>query len=149
MTATDVRESILNNLRSRFRQAGINQYNSYVADISTSGFKPASTYDVVLCDAPCSGSGTWSRTPEQMYFFQEEKIHYYADLQKRIALNASQAVKAGGYFIYITCSVFKEENEEVVDFLMKERGLQLLQATYLKGYHQKADTLFSAVFKLQ
>jgi 16S rRNA (cytosine967-C5)-methyltransferase len=149
LTATDVRESILNNLRSRFRQAGITQYNSYVADISTNGFKPSTTYDVVLCDAPCSGSGTWSRTPEQMYFFQEEKIHYYADLQKRIALNASQAVKAGGYFIYITCSVFKEENEEVVDFLMKERGLQLLQSTYHKGYHQKADTLFSALFQLQ
>ena len=148
LTASDVRESILYNLRSRFKQAGITQYNSYVADVSAHNFKPQTTYDLVLCDAPCSGSGTWSRTPEQLYFFQEEKIHYYADLQKRITLNASGALKAGGYFLYITCSVFKEENEAVVEFLKKERGLQLIEATYYKGYSQKADTLFSALCQL-
>lgn len=149
LTATDIRESILINLRSRFRQAGITQFNSYVADVSSNGFKSATSFDVVLCDAPCSGSGTWSRTPEQLYFFEEEKIHYYSDLQKRIALNASKAVKRGGYFVYITCSVFKEENEAVVDFLQEKSGLQLLNSTYHRGYQQKADTLFSAVFQLR
>jgi len=148
LTSSDIRESILHNLRSRFKQANITQYNSFVADVSKSNFKPLTAFDLVLCDAPCSGSGTWSRTPEQLYFFQKEKIQYYADLQKRIAMNASNALKANGYFLYITCSVFKEENEEVVEFLKKERGLKLLEAIYHKGYHQKADTLFSAVFKL-
>lgn len=148
LTVSDVRESILHNLRSRFKQAGVMQYSSYVIDVSVDSFQPQTTYDLVLCDAPCSGSGTWSRTPEQLYFFQEEKIHYYADLQKRIAMNASKAMKSKGYFLYITCSVFQEENEAVVNFLIKERGLVLIEATYHKGYDLKADTLFAALLQL-
>jgi 16S rRNA (cytosine967-C5)-methyltransferase len=147
LTASDVRESILHNLRSRLKQAGISQFNNYVADVSADQFKSSFPFDLVLCDAPCSGSGTWSRTPEQLYFFQEEKIDYYADLQKRIAMNAARALKKGGYFLYITCSVFSKENEAVVASLEKESGLTLLEARYYKGYHQKADTLFSALFQ--
>jgi 16S rRNA (cytosine967-C5)-methyltransferase len=149
LTTSDVRQSILHNLRSRFERAGIASYNSFVADLYASNFESGRKYDLVLCDAPCTGSGTWSRTPEQLFFFTAERISYYADLQKRIALNAIKAVKKGGYFLYITCSVFVEENEEMVAIIEKESGLQLIEATYHKGYDQKADTLFSALFQLR
>lgn len=147
LTVSDVRASILINLKKRFERAGIKNYQSFVADL-TSGFQPpVSAFDLIICDAPCSGSGTWSRTPEQLLFFKAEKIEYYAGLQKKISLNASKYVKAGGYFLYITCSVFKKENEEIVSFLQKTSSLQLLSADYYKGYNQKADTLFAALFK--
>lgn len=147
LTVSDVRPSILHNLQARFMRAGIVNYKSFVADVSSPGFSTKSKYDIIICDAPCSGAGTWSRTPEQLYFFQWEKIDYYADLQKRIACNASKAVKKGGYFVYITCSVFRKENEEVAQYLKENAGLQLESLHYFKGYASKADTLFAALFR--
>jgi 16S rRNA (cytosine967-C5)-methyltransferase len=147
LTVSDVRTSILHNLQARFKRAGIVNYKSFVADVSSPGFSTKSQYDVVICDAPCSGAGTWSRTPEQLYFFQPEKIDCYADLQKRIARNAGKAVKKNGYFVYITCSVFQKENEEVAQYLKENAGLRLESLHYFKGYASKADTLFAALFR--
>lgn len=148
LTVSDIRESILHNLRSRFRQADIHQYQSFVADVSAPSFQSNKKYDVIICDAPCSGSGTWGRTPEQLQFFKQDKISYYADLQKRIAANASKSLKKDGMFVYITCSVFKKENEEVVSYLSNHTSLQLKTQQYFKGYSEKADTLFVALFSL-
>ena len=97
---------------------------------------------------PCSGSGTWSRTPEQLYFFEESKIAYYANLQKKIISNAVKALKPGSVLLYITCSVFTEENEDAVNFIQEQLHLKLVSANYFKGYQQRADTLFAALFSL-
>jgi 16S rRNA (cytosine967-C5)-methyltransferase len=148
LTVSDIRESILHNLRSRFKRAGIQQYRSFVADISSSQFSLNKKFDVIICDAPCSGSGTWGRTPEQLTFFEKKKIDHYAGLQKSIALNASKCLKEGGSFLYITCSVFAKENEEVVDHISEKTSLRLVKQQYFKGYTEKADTLFVALFLL-
>ncbi len=148
LTVSDIRESILNNLKKRFLAAGIKTYNSYLLDLTSQRFSFTKKFDIIICDAPCSGSGTWSRTPEQLSFFKKEKIDYYADLQKKIAMNAAKFLKDGGYFIYITCSVFTKENEEMVKFITSNSALQLLSMQYLKGYDKKADTLFAALFQL-
>lgn len=146
ITVSDVRKSILINLQKRFRRAGIKSYDHFVTDVSAQNFSINKKFDVVICDAPCSGSGTWSRTPEQLSFFKKEKIDHYANLQKRIALNAGKTVKQNGFFLYITCSAFKKENEEVVGFIQKNLPLQLNEMCYLKGYDKKGDTLFVALF---
>jgi len=145
LVVTDVRQSILHNLRNRFTQAGITAYRSQVADVAKA--TPfTEKMDLVICDAPCSGSGTWGRTPEQLQFFTSHKIEHYTSLQKNIAKNAAQNVKSGGQFLYITCSVFTKENEDVLAYIQQETGLQLQQMAYFKGYGQKADTLFAASF---
>ena len=148
LSVSDIRESILHNLRNRFKRAGIQQYESFVTDVSSVQFHSKKKYDVILCDAPCSGSGTWGRTPEQLTYFKQEKIDHYAKLQKQIAVNASKSLKEGGLFVYITCSVYKKENEEVVDFLQQHTTLTLVSQEYKKGYSEKADTLFTALFRL-
>lgn len=148
LTVSDVRESILINLQKRFRRAGIQNYDHFLADISSPTFSIDQKFDLIICDAPCSGSGTWSRTPEQLVFFKKEKIGSYANLQKRIAVNASKTLKANGRFVYITCSVFKKENEEVVKFITEHSNLRLESMNYWKGYDKKADSLFSAVFTI-
>ena len=148
LTVSDVRESILINLHKRFAKAGIKNYDCFVGDVSSPNFSIQKKFDLVICDAPCSGSGTWSRTPEQLYFFKKEKIGNYASLQKKIVSNAVKALKKNGCFLYITCSVFKKENEEVVEFIKSNHSLQLIEMRYLKGYDQKADTLFAALFTL-
>lgn len=147
LTVSDIRESILFNLRKRFSRAGILNYRSFVADLSKGGDLPRKKFDLVICDAPCSGSGTWARTPEQLSYFREEQISHYTSLQKSITTAAVQSVKPGGIFVYITCSVFMEENEERVEELLKISGLEHIQSKYLVGYDQRADSLFTAVFR--
>lgn len=147
LTVSDIRESIIINLRKRFNRAGIHHFNSFVTDISAGDFKPKNNYDIVICDVPCTGSGTWSRTPEQMHFFTGEKLDYYSTLQRKIAINAMKTVKPGGYFLYITCSVFSRENELVTDAISKSTSFKILHSAYLKGYEIKADTLYVALLK--
>ncbi|MBO9573545.1 MAG: methyltransferase domain-containing protein, partial [Chitinophagaceae bacterium] len=148
LTVSDIRPSIINNLKERFSQAGIANYRSFVADLTDNNDKlPSEKYDLIIADVPCSGSGTWSRTPEQLYFFKEEKIDYYHQLQQKIISRIIPSITSGGYLLYITCSVFKKENEEQVAFLTEKHQLKLLQSQLIKGYHEKADTLFAALFK--
>ena len=144
---SDIRDSIIANLKKRFLEAGIRKYHSFVADVSRKDFSIQQKFDLIICDAPCTGSGTWSRTPEQLLFFKEEKIEYYASLQRKIALNAMKQLKPGGYFLYITCSVFAEENERQVEYLAGNSSLQVVEQVYLKGYGKRADSLFAALIR--
>ena len=146
LTVSDVRESILVNLKKRFAKAGVKNYRSFVADLSRPGLKSQiSNFQLIICDAPCTGSGTWSRTPEQLYYFDRKRIEVYASLQKEIVSNIIPRLKSDGFLLYLTCSVFKKENEEVVAFIKNNFGYQLVKMELLKGYEKKADTMFAAL----
>ena len=148
LTVSDKRKSILKNLDARFAKAGIKEYDSFIADLSADSFNlQGKTFDFIIADVPCSGSGTWARTPEQLKFFRKEKITEYALLQQQIVSNAIPSLIKGGFLLYITCSVFKKENEENVDFIQRNLNLQLIKSDYLKGYQMQADTLFGALFR--
>jgi len=147
LTVSDVRENIMHNLRNRFEDAGIKNYDSFVADLTQKNAVTKKQYELIVCDAPCSGSGTWSRTPEQLAFFALTDIDKYAEMQKAIASTALECLQKDGLFFYITCSVFKKENEDVVEFLKSKFDLQVMQAEYIKGYNLEADTMFVAVLK--
>jgi 16S rRNA (cytosine967-C5)-methyltransferase len=145
---SDKRKNILKNLDARFVKAGIKSYNSFIADLSANSFSiDKNSFDLIIADVPCSGSGTWARTPEQLKFFRQEKIEQYALLQQQIISNVISSLAKGGYMLYITCSVFARENEENVNFIQKNLNLQLIKSDYLKGYQMQADTLFAALFR--
>lgn len=147
LTVSDKREAIMQNLRKRFTTAGIHQYTSFVADLVDMQTKiPSGEYDLVIADVPCSGSGTWARTPEQLYFFKEESIAYYSGLQKRIVSKVIPSVKPDGLLLYITCSVFADENEENASYFEEKLNLKMIDAALIRGYDQKADTLYAALF---
>ncbi len=148
LTVSDIRESILVNLQQRFKSAGISNYGSFVADSSSAGtVPPRSDFDLIICDAPCSGSGTWSRTPEQLSFFKKTTIQTYANLQQKIVANALPHLKTGGLFVYITCSVFKAENELNTNYITESLNCKLLHQQLLPGYHQRSDNMFVAIFR--
>ena len=69
-------------------------------------------------------------------------------LQKKIVLNVASQLKKGGCLLYITCSVFKKENEEVVEFVQRNSELELINMELLTGYDKRADTMFAALFKM-
>jgi 16S rRNA (cytosine967-C5)-methyltransferase len=146
LVVSDIRASVLENLDERFIAAGLRSYQKKLIDLTTNPDPELHHYefDGIILDAPCSGSGTWGRTPEMISQFEEYKIQGFQNLQKTIAGNTLKYLKSGKPLIYITCSVFREENEEVVAYLVSEYGLKLEASELIDGFSKKADTMFVA-----
>jgi 16S rRNA (cytosine967-C5)-methyltransferase len=145
LTVTDIRESILTNLQLRFKRNQIRNYKSKVADWSVSSSQNGSElYDAIIADVPCSGSGTWARTPEQKLSITKEKIQHYSDLQYNIANNLLAVLRKEGTLYYSTCSVYKNENIDVVNRLVSNHSLELVDQKIISGIDSHADTMYLA-----
>lgn len=146
LVVSDIRESILANLDERFQQAGLVKYQKKLLDLTQNNDLLLHDYafDGIILDAPCSGSGTWGRTPEMISQFDTYRVDFFQKLQQSIVRNVVKQLKPGKPLIYITCSAFKAENEDMVDFMVKELGLKPEEQAILKGYENKADTMFVA-----
>jgi 16S rRNA (cytosine967-C5)-methyltransferase len=144
LVVSDVRESILDNLGERFRNAGIRRYQKKLLDLTESPEPVLHDYefDGIILDAPCTGSGTWGRSPEMISQFEESSIRNFQSLQRSIASNVVNYLKPGKPLIYITCSVFKEENEDMTAYLAERYGFTSESSCILKGYETKADTMY-------
>ena len=103
---------------SNFERLGIK--NAVVTSLDTKkiGGMFDSYFDLVLCDAPCSGEGMFRKYDEAITEWSEDNVRLCADRQKEILGNLAGTVKAGGYLLYSTCTYSREENEDTVsDFL--------------------------------
>ncbi|PZF72434.1 RsmB/NOP family class I SAM-dependent RNA methyltransferase [Taibaiella soli] len=151
ITVSDVRDSILHNLRLRFNQYGYSAPKSYTLDVSDASQLKlqlgSQQFDNIIADVPCSGSGTWARTPEQLYFFDPEFVTEISKRQTTILHNIADKVKPGGKIFYITCSVFKAENENVVAAAIKDTSLEIESMQIINGLTNQADSMFIAVLK--
>jgi 16S rRNA (cytosine967-C5)-methyltransferase len=143
--ATDVRPSIIENYRKRISKVGFGNHETQVADL-TSPVNIPYTFNGIICDVPCSGSGTWARTPEQLKLYNTEQINHYAQKQRLILTHAANKLRKGGQFVYITCSIFKKENEDQTQFITEHLQLQLINHQLIEGAAYKADTLYVAHF---
>jgi 16S rRNA (cytosine967-C5)-methyltransferase len=145
--ATDIRESILVNYEERMKKNDFEQYRTQVWDAA--GDIPLGVqtqFDGIIADVPCTGSGTWSRHPEQLSFFDVNSIEVYQSKQRAIIKNVVPYLKSGGRLVYITCSVFEQENEQMSEYLVKELGMNRVAEKYLLGAERKSDSMFMATF---
>ncbi len=144
--ASDIRESILKTYAERMKKSGYTYTKTKVLDLTTSKtYFNEAQFDGIIADVPCSGSGTWSRSPEWLQKDLHERLfEHFIPLQRNIVSSVLPSLKVGSPFIYITCSVFEMENEENIDFFVKNFPLKLEKTTYLEGYESGADSLFIA-----
>lgn len=120
IVAVDNDPGRLRELAVRARRAG-----ATIAAATLAKDFPASEYagraDVVLVDAPCSGSGTIRRNPSLKWSVREEDVERYARRQLELLGRYAPLVKPGGRLVYSTCSLFRAENEDVVSaFLSRD-----------------------------
>ena len=146
MHVSDVRESILYNADKRLQEAGIRPASVQEIDL-TQAFEIKKPFDFVFADVPCSGSGTWGRTPEQLAYFTEPQLNKYTKLQAQILHNIIPTIKLNGHLLFATCSVYKDENEKNVDALLATGKFKVVKQQYYTGYTQQADTLFGALLE--
>lgn len=149
---TDNREEVLQRLHERFKRAGIRNYSRAVVDWSQpSALQNAGSFpkqfDVILADVPCSGSGTWASTPEMLISQRNLQIHTFVERQQQITANVLPYLKEKGRLIYLTCSVYRHENEDVVDWLSQKHGLKLMHQQYFQASAEGGDVLFGAVLQ--
>ena len=109
-------------LRENCLKQGINFVNTLLYDAEVSLPFAFESFDVVLIDAPCTGTGTIRHNPEIRYFLEEKDFEELSIKQLRILDNASKLVKRGGKLIYSTCSLEPEENETVIKNFLKSNA---------------------------
>ena len=119
--AFDVLAKRLDRLKPRLRRAGLNNVRmvtiSHERDTRVQRLK--GKIDRVLVDAPCSGTGTLRRNPDIKW--RDIKLAELMDTQQRILAAAAELLKPGGRLVYATCSLLKEENEDIVEKFLAAR----------------------------
>ena len=84
-------------------------------------------FDFIVADAPCSGRGMFRKDPQAIKEWSEENVLHCSQRQTRIIEESITALQEGGYYIYSTCSYSSEEDEEVLDWVMKEFKVESLK----------------------
>lgn len=148
LTCSDKRLTILENLKARFIKLGLDLPKIELIDLTEPSHLSVK-YDSIILDVPCSGSGTWGRTPEQIQSFDPEMPLRFAKIQRKIVSNALKNLKPDGKLFYLTCSVFSEENENTVKHIEVNHHFKCLNSQYFYGDHQLTDTLFFACLQSQ
>jgi 16S rRNA (cytosine967-C5)-methyltransferase len=116
--AYDSDKSQLRPIFERLQRAGVR--NAQVLDAGDKSTLDglSGRFDVVLADAPCSGSGTWRRKPDSKWRLKPEQLATRRREQRDVLTRAATLVKPGGRLCYVTCSVLPEENIDQVAWLM-------------------------------
>ncbi|MBO7555208.1 MAG: RsmB/NOP family class I SAM-dependent RNA methyltransferase [Neisseriaceae bacterium] len=141
--AFDISEKRLNNLKPRISRSGLgnvlpqridNEHDSKLQRLWNKA-------DIVLVDAPCSGTGTLRRNPDIKYRQSPEKVARITEQQASIFQAASQLVAVGGRLIYATCSLLRAENEQQVEtFLQHNPQFTLENAAELLSPYMSMDS---------
>ncbi|MFC1534423.1 16S rRNA (cytosine(967)-C(5))-methyltransferase RsmB [Thermodesulfobacteriota bacterium] len=123
--ALDINVGRLISLNCNSRRLGIEALPSVVADASTSlSFLLRCKFDRIMVDAPCSGLGVISRHPDNKWNRDVNDIKRLALLQKIVMNEAASIIQKGGRILYVTCTISRDENEDVVnDFLDNHRDI--------------------------
>ncbi len=116
IVATDINKFRLEELKKRARRAGASNIRILpVNSLEDLQEKYTEFFDIVFVDAPCSGVGTIRRNPGMKWSVTEEMVNELAEKQQSILKFCTPLVKKGGKLVYATCSLFREENEGVIE----------------------------------
>lgn len=152
---SDLRQHILDELSRRLTKASIKYDQSFCVDLTNSlsiqvakQYLPKEGVELIIADVPCTGSGTWGRSPEWLRNFDVHQITAYQQRQINIVKHILPLIKKGGFFLYITCSVFEQENEFVIEEIKKSHTIKVIEQKYFFGYGNRGDQLFAALITL-
>ncbi|MEG1710943.1 MAG: 16S rRNA (cytosine(967)-C(5))-methyltransferase RsmB [Clostridia bacterium] len=162
VTACDIYAHRVELIKSYAARMGV-KINAIVNDATKLTPEFINKFDRVLCDVPCSGYGVYYSKPDIKMNKNDRNIKELVKLQSEILNQASKYVKVNGKLIYSTCTIFKEENIDVIDEFLKENDFilekaplpkQLGEAPYIEGkcvqlypYRDGTEGFFIAVMR--
>lgn len=113
--AHDINPRRMQDLPKRADRAGV-----HIEQLDTDDLLAHAPFDMVFCDAPCSGSGAWRRSPEGKWTLTPDRLAQLHDIQVDILTSAAPLVAPSGWLIYATCSVLQCENEQSIARFVNE-----------------------------
>lgn len=136
--AHDINPRRMTDLPARALRAGL---------VITPVARPKAPYDVVLCDVPCSGSGTWRRDPQGKWLLTPDRFTDLLAVQRQIVEQALPLVRPGGVLAYATCSIFAQENTEQMDWILAQHAGLALIDHQARSPAIEHDGFFWAIFR--
>jgi len=134
VTAVDLHPDKLRQLQEEAGRLGMTIVEAYAADSAAPPETFGGIFDRVLLDAPCSGLGTLRRNPEIRWRLAPADIEKCSQIQRRLLRSAADCVRPGGRLVYSVCTVTPEENEIVIEDLLKDRpDFALIRSTATQG----------------
>ena len=95
--------------------------------LSNDDIRTVSSYDLVICDVPCTGSGAWRRNPDAKWTLTTDNYEALKKTQQEIFDDASKLVSGNGVLVYMTCSLLKAENSDQVEaFLLRNSDWEVV-----------------------
>jgi 16S rRNA (cytosine967-C5)-methyltransferase len=142
VTAHDISAARMRDIPERSRRAGVS-----IQTATSENLTQSAPFDLVLCDAPCSGSGSWRRAPEAKWDLTPARLEELTRIQSDILSQVKGLIRPGGILAYATCSVLTAENSAQVDgFLQSNPEWTLLkQQQWL--LQDETDGFFLALFR--
>lgn len=138
--AHDIDPGRMSDLPARAQRAG-----AEVALLPPEALRDAAPFDVVLVDAPCSGSGAWRRAPQGKWLLTPERLTALGDIQAQVLAQAAGLVGATGIVVYMTCSLLAVENDaQVRQFVANFPDWQTLRMKTLTALDE-GDGFFLAI----
>ena len=120
LTGLEPSEPRLAHLKAEAARLGHADVRLMAGDATGTDWNPGETFHGILVDAPCSGSGTLRRHPDIKVLRSEKDLVGYRTLQARLLSNLFPLLEPGGVLVYCTCSLFPDENDDVVGAFLKE-----------------------------
>ena len=105
-------------------------------------------FDYVVVDAPCSGTGTWRRSPDLRWTLTEKQLYNITQKQAEILSVAQEYVKNGHFLVYITCSLTYDENEnQVENFVQEFPSFHIVKSFRYSPYRTRTDGFFMCILQ--
>lgn len=125
--AFDIYEHRTKLVMKNANRLGINIIETHIKDATVYEEKLAKRFDKILLDVPCLGIGVIKRKPDIKWKRKFEDIEKISNIQSKILENCSKYVKDGGYLLYSTCSILKQENEDIIlKFLENNKDFEIV-----------------------
>ena len=147
IVAWDIHEHRVNLVEKNAIRLGINIINTECKDATKYEEKYKERFDKILLDVPCLGLGVLKRKPDIKWQRKEEDINEISKIQKEILDNCSKYLKENGELVYSTCSILKDENEEIIkEFLKRNKNFEAIEISgkhpYIQLYQDKENDGF-------
>ncbi len=110
-------QTIINNVERLGLDNVVVTNNDFTNDKFVNSF--LNHFDYIILDAPCSGSGMFRKNPNMIEEWSKNQVDKFSNIQRTLIINAYKMLKPGGKLMYSTCSLSKEEDEDVVNYLLK------------------------------
>lgn len=140
IVATDIHEHRTKLVENAAKRLGINIIKTSVQDATIFNENYKEKFDKILLDVPCLGIGVLKRKPDIKWQKEQKDVDEISKIQYKILENCSKYLKKNGEIVYSTCSIFKKENERIIEkFIKNNSEIQIEKLDFEKNSQLKNE----------